>query len=75
MIDINSGDLFLKIEISVLYNVVLDSAVPQVNQRYVYMCLFLLSLPPTSYPTPLGHHRTLSWDPRAMQQLPASYLL
>ena len=34
----------------------------------------LLSLPPTVHPTPLGHHRALSWAPCAIQQLPPSYL-
>ena len=30
------------------------------------------SLPP--HPTPLGHHRALSWAPCAIQQVPTSYL-
>ena len=29
--------------------------------------------PPPTYPTPLGHHRALSWAPCAIQQLPTSY--
>ena len=42
------------------------------NQLYV----FIYSLPPTHpYPTPLGHHRALSWAPCAIEQLPTSYLI
>ena len=32
------------------------------------------SLPPP-YPTPLGHHKSQSWAPHTIQQLPTSYLL
>ena len=30
--------------------------------------------PPPRYPTPLDHHRALSWAPCAVQQLPIGYL-
>ena len=33
-----------------------------------------LSLHPPPHPTPLGHHRALSWIPCVIQQLPTSYL-
>ena len=49
------------------------------NQLYVYMYPHipsLLHIPPSHppYPTPLGHHKELSWSPCAVQLLPTSYL-
>ena len=41
----------------------------------MYIYCFPLEVPPTPiHLTPPGHHRTLSWAPCAMQQLPTSYL-
>ena len=45
-----------------------------ISCKYTYIP-FLLSLPSTPHhPTPLGHHRALSWAPCAIRQLPISYL-
>ena len=47
----------------------------EVEQLYVYICLLLLYLPPTSLPpTSLGRDRALSRAPCTVQQLPSSYL-
>ena len=58
-----------------LYNVLLASAVQQCESA---ICIHIsppswTSLQPL-HPTPLGHHRTLSWAPCAVQQLPNSHL-
>ena len=45
-----------------------------VSSKYTYIAS-LLGLPPTPlHPTPLGHHRALSWASCATQQLPTSCL-
>ena len=47
----------------------------QVNRLYVYMYPLPLGPPsPQPHPTPGGHLRALSWAPRAIQQLPTSFL-
>ena len=48
----------------------------KVNWLYVYIYIpTLLSLSPMCppHPTPLGHHRALSWAPCGIPQLPTSY--
>ena len=64
-----------------VYNVALVSALQcSESCKYTYIPS-LLNHPPTSqtpshpppHPTPLGHHRALSWTPCAIQQLPTSY--
>ena len=45
----------------------------EVNQLYVYIYPLPVG-PPSLHPTPLGHHRSPSWTPCAIQQLPTSYL-
>ena len=56
-----------------LYSAVLVSAVPTVwiSCKYTYIPPSWASLPS---PSPLGHHRALSWAPCAIQQVPASSL-
>lgn len=40
----------------------------QTSQNYTYFTSFL-SFFPSSYPSPLGHHRTGSWAPRVVEHL------
>ena len=41
-----------------------------------YTCIYPLLLgPPQPHPTPVGHHRALSWVPCTMHQVPTSYVL
>ena len=65
----------LMTEQQLLYNVLLISAVQQCESA---ICIHIsppswTSLPPL-HPTPPGHHRTLSWAPCAIHQLPNSHL-
>ena len=67
---------WFSIGVELLYNVVLVSAV-QWSESAVRIHMSppsWASLPPPPHPTPLGHHRALSWAPCAIQKLPTSYL-
>ena len=44
-----------------------------ISSKHTYIPSFL-SLSPNRHPTPLGHHRALSWAPCAVHPLPTSYL-
>ena len=53
-----------------LYNVVLVSAVQKHESAIsTYISLSSWASLPPSHPTPLGHHRSLSWAPCAVQEL------
>ena len=45
------------------------------NQPYVYIYTLPMGSLPQPPSTPLGHHRALSWAPRALQEPPTSCLL
>ena len=45
-----------------------------IDHMYTYIP-FLLSLPPTPHPTPLGHHRAHGWASFGIQQLLTSSIL
>ena len=61
---------FLKIGVYLLYNVLLVSAVQQVNQLWVYTYPLFFELSSC-----LGHHRALSRLPCAMYNTNSFYLL
>ena len=56
-----------------LYNVVSFCYIQKwISSMYTYIPSLLGTPNPTPYPSPLGHHRALSWAPCAVQQLPTS---
>ena len=45
-----------------------------ISNMHTYHPSLWAALPPRPHPTPLGHHRALSWAPSAIEQLPTSSL-
>ena len=66
--------LFFKLEYDCLTMLCWFLLYNKMNQLYVYIHPSLLYLLPALHPTPLCHHRALSWAPCVTEQLPASYL-
>ena len=70
---------FFKLEVYLIYNVVMGSLFLFWNILlllfffFVYIYSLSFDFTPTHHPTPLGHHRALNWAPCAIQQLPTSY--
>ena len=60
-----------------LYNIVLVSAIHQYESAIgLHMSPpARTSLPTTTHPTPLGHHRAPVWDPCIIQPIPTAHIL
>ena len=74
---ISFKEIFLKIGSSLLYNVVLISAIQHKSAIGMHTSSPVLNLPPTArpLPTPLGHRRAPGWASWVIQERSARYLL